>query len=118
MTLVEAPAEQADPGVRADGALLCATHDILRSAPALENILGRVKEGGRVVATGPKWAPWWRFDAAVARPGHLADQPGLRHDVRGLRPAVEPLAGLVPDLEVTEICFGAGYLASGTRTTH
>ena len=90
VTLVEAPAEQADPAVRADAALLCATHDILRSPPALENILGRVKEGGRVVATGPKWAPWWRFDAASLDLCHLAAQPGLRDDVRGLRPAVEP----------------------------
>jgi SAM-dependent methyltransferase len=115
VTLVEAPAEQADPGVHADAALLCATHDILRSPSALENILGCVKEGGRVVATGPKWAPWWRFDAfSLDRATWQVNQDYVT-TFEGFDRPWSHLAELVPDLEVTEICFGAGYLAAGTR---
>ncbi len=117
VTLVEAPAEQADPGVRADAALLCATHDILRSPPALENILDRVKEGGRVVATGPKWAPWWRFDAPSLDLATWQINQDYVTTFEGFDRPWSLLADLVPDLEVTEICFGAGYLAAGTRTT-
>lgn len=115
VTLVQAPAEQADPEVPVDAALLCATHDILRSPPALENILGRVKEGGRVVATGPKWAPWWRFDAASLDLCTWQLNQDYVTTFEGFDRPWSHLAELVPDLEVTEICFGAGYLAAGTR---
>ena len=51
-TLVEAPAEDARVPVRADAALLCGTHDIVRSEGALRNVLRQVRPGGRVVAAG------------------------------------------------------------------
>src|SRR5262245_37987492 len=41
-TLVEAPAEEARVPVRADAALLCGTHDIVRSEGALRNVLRNV----------------------------------------------------------------------------
>ena len=42
-----------------DAALFCFTHDVLRSRPALEAVVGRLRPGGRVAAVGPMWAPWW-----------------------------------------------------------
>jgi SAM-dependent methyltransferase len=115
VTLVEAPAEEADPGVRADAALLCATHDILRSPPALANILNLLEEGGRVVATGPKWAPRWRLDAFSLDVATWQANRDYVTTFEGFDRPWSHLAELVPDLEVTEICFGAGYLAAGTR---
>lgn len=115
VTLIEAPAEQANPSVRADAALLCATHDILRSPPALENVLRHVRDGGRVVAAGPKWAPWWRPDA----PSLDLSTWQLNHDYvttfEGFEQPYSHLAELLPDLDVTDAGFGAGYLAAGTR---
>ncbi len=42
-----------------DAALFCFTHDVVRSRPALEAVVGRLRPGGRVAAVGPMWAPWW-----------------------------------------------------------
>lgn len=42
-----------------DAALFCFTHDVLRSRPTLEAVVGRLRPGGRVAAVGPMWAPWW-----------------------------------------------------------
>jgi ubiquinone/menaquinone biosynthesis C-methylase UbiE len=116
VTLLEASAEQVDPAVQGDAALLCATHDILRSRPALENVLRHVRVGGRVVAAGPKWAPWWRPDGASL---DLFTWE-LNHDYvttfEGFEQPWSHLAELIPDLEVTETGFGAGYLVGGTRS--
>jgi ubiquinone/menaquinone biosynthesis C-methylase UbiE len=51
--------EQLRPDDRLDAALFCFTHDVLRSRPALEAVVGRLRPGGRVAAVGPMWAPWW-----------------------------------------------------------
>src|SRR5580700_949662 len=40
VTVVQAPAEDAEIGVSADAALFCAVHDILQSPDALRNVLG------------------------------------------------------------------------------
>jgi ubiquinone/menaquinone biosynthesis C-methylase UbiE len=116
VTLIKASAEHFDPGVQGDAALLCATHDILRSRPALENLLRHVKVGGRVVAAGAKWVPWWRPDGASL---DLCTWQ-LNHDYvttfEGFAQPWSHLAELIPDLEVTETGFGVGYLVAGTRS--
>jgi ubiquinone/menaquinone biosynthesis C-methylase UbiE len=116
ITLMEASAEQVDPGVQGDAALLCATHDILRSRPALENLLRNVKVGGRVVAAGPKWVPWWRLDG----PSLDLFTWELNHDYvttfEGFEHPWSHLAELISDLEVAETGFGVGYLVAGTRS--
>ncbi len=115
VTLLEAPAEEAEPVVEADAALLCATHDILRSPPALQNVLRHVKDGGRIVAAGPKWAPWWRPDAAPVDLCTMQINRGYVTTFEGFGQPCSHLARLVPDLEVREVAFGAGYLAAGRR---
>ena len=51
--------EQLRPDDVLDAALFCFTHDVLRSRPALEAVVARLRPGGRVAAVGPMWAPWW-----------------------------------------------------------
>ncbi|HEX2105298.1 MAG TPA: methyltransferase domain-containing protein [Solirubrobacteraceae bacterium] len=115
VTVVAAPAEEAGLPVVADAALLCATHDILRSPPALANVVRHVRPGGRIVAGGPKWAPWWRPGAAalnlwtwqVNRP-YVTTFAGFDRPWSGL----EDLLG---DVEVEEVLYGGGFIAAGTR---
>jgi ubiquinone/menaquinone biosynthesis C-methylase UbiE len=113
VTLLEAPAEEAQPAVEADAALLCATHDILRSPPALRNVLRHVKDGGRVVAAGMKWTPWWRPDAVSVDLYTWRLNKDYVTTFEGFGHPCSHLAELVPDLEVTDVCFGAGYVAAG-----
>jgi precorrin-6B methylase 2 len=59
VVLIQAPAEEAVIPVEADAALFYATHDIMRTPRALENVVAHLKRGARVLAVGMKWAPWW-----------------------------------------------------------
>ena len=56
VTVVQAPAEDAEIGLTADAALFCAVHDILQSPDALRNVLTRLRPGAWVAAGGGKWA--------------------------------------------------------------
>lgn len=48
--LIESPAEEAESPLEGDGALFCATHDILRSPLALKNVISQLRPGAPVVA--------------------------------------------------------------------
>ena len=61
VVLVQAPVEEAVLPAVADHALFCATHDVLQSEAALDNVLAHVRDGGTVAATGGKWGPPWAF---------------------------------------------------------
>src|SRR5690242_11465907 len=56
VTVVQAPAEDAEIGLIADAALFCAVHDILQSPDALRNVLTGLRPGAWVAAGGGKWA--------------------------------------------------------------
>jgi len=56
VTVVRAPAEDAEIPVTADAALFCAVHDILQSPDALRNVLDSLRPGAWVAAGGGKWA--------------------------------------------------------------
>ena len=114
--LVCASAEEAAIPRTADAALLCAVHDVMRSPAALANVLGHVREGGRIVAGGAKWAPW-RQPGAVSR--NLSTWSLNRECVTTFEGFQQPwsrLADLVPDLHVEDVYFGGGYIASATRS--
>ncbi len=92
--LVQAPIEEAELPVVADHALFCATHDVLQSAAALDNVLSHVRDGGTVAAGGGKWAPAW---ALGLNAGILALHSPLRARLHGLRPPLDaPLAAAEP----------------------
>jgi SAM-dependent methyltransferase len=115
VSLVPAAAEDAAIPATADAALLCGVHDVMRSPPALANVLAHLREGGRVVAGGPKWAPWWHPGSPAL---NLSTWAGNRDCVTTFEGFDRPwgdLAALVGDLEVEELCLGAAYIAAGTR---
>jgi len=111
VVLVQAPVEEAELPVVADHALFCATHDVLQSGAALDNVLSHVRDGGTVAAAGGKWAPLW---AMGLNAGILALHAPYVHDFAGFDRPWAKLAPRVDRLRVQEVAMGGGYLASGT----
>jgi demethylmenaquinone methyltransferase/2-methoxy-6-polyprenyl-1,4-benzoquinol methylase len=113
--LVGATAEDAEiPTGRADAVLICGVHDVMRSQSALANVLRHLRDGGRVVAAGAKWAPWWQ-------PGSLAVNLvtwGVNRDYvttfEGFDRPWGRLAEMLADFRVEEVYAGGGYIAAGT----
>ena len=110
VTLIESDAESADIRRTADAALFCAAHDILQSAGAIRNVLCHVRAGGRCVAVGAKWAPPWLFGLNVVTA--LVHRQYVGSFV-GFDEPWKVLMQFVPQLQVTEMAFGAGYAAVG-----
>jgi ubiquinone/menaquinone biosynthesis C-methylase UbiE len=108
--LVAAPVAQAPISLAADAALFCAVHDVLQSPDALANVFDHLRPGAAVAAIGGKWPPTWNvalraWVAELHRP-FISDFTGFDRPWR-------LLAGFVPDLSVTELGAGGGYLAVG-----
>ena len=94
----------------ADAALFCAVHDVLQSPAALTHVFAHLRPGAAVAATGGKWPPRWN----VALRAWVADlHAPFIHDFTGFNQPWRLLAGYVPDLKVTELGAGGGYLAVG-----
>jgi ubiquinone/menaquinone biosynthesis C-methylase UbiE len=110
VTLIESDAESADIRRSADAALFCAAHDILQSSGAIRNVIRHVRPGGRCVAVGAKWAPPWYFGLNILTA--LAHRPYVNSFV-GFDKPWSVLMQFVPQLQVTEMAFGAGYAAAG-----
>ena len=108
--LLTAPVAQAPIGRTADAALFCAVHDVLQSPAALTHVFAHLRPGAAVAATGGKWPPRWN----VVLRAWVADlhRPFIQ-DFTGFDQPWRLLAGFVPDLHVTELGAGAGYLAVG-----
>ena len=110
VTVVQAPAEDAEIGLTADAALFCAVHDILQSPDALRNVLTRLRPGAWVAAGGGKWAA----PVMVA----LNSMVGMLHapyvrDFSGFDRPWRHLERLVEDVRVEEMAFGSGYVMTG-----
>ena len=111
VVLVQAPVEEAVLPAVADHALFCATHDVLQSEAALDNVLAHVRDGGTVAATGGKWGPPWAF---ALNAGVLALHAPFVRDFAGFDRPWGRLQPRVAGLRVQEVGMGGGYLASGT----
>ena len=112
VTVVQAPAEDAEIGLTADAALFCAVHDILQSPDALRNVLTTLRPGAWVAAGGGKWAA----PVMVA----LNSMVGMLHapyvrDFSGFDRPWRYLERLVEDVRVEEMAFGSGYVMTGRR---
>lgn len=114
VVLVQSPVEQAELPAVADHALFCATHDLLQSDAALDNVLAHMRDGGTVAATGGKWAPPW---AIALNAGILALHAPYVRDFSGFDRPWNRLESRLQGLRVREVAMGGGYLASGTIPT-
>ena len=108
--LVVAPVAQAPIDRVADAALFCAVHDVLQSPDALAHVFAHLRPGAAVAAIGGKWPPRWN----LALRAWVADlHAPFISDFTGFDQPWRLLAGFVPDLQVTELGAGGGYLAVG-----
>jgi ubiquinone/menaquinone biosynthesis C-methylase UbiE len=108
--LYAAPVAEAPFHVVADAALFCAVHDVLQSRAALTHVFAHLRPGAAVAAIGGKWPPTWN----VVLRAWVADLHGpFISDFTGFDQPWRLLAGFVPDLSVTELGAGGGYLAVG-----
>jgi demethylmenaquinone methyltransferase/2-methoxy-6-polyprenyl-1,4-benzoquinol methylase len=110
VTVVQAPAEDAEIGLTADAALFCAVHDILQSPDALRNVLARLRPRAWVAAGGGKWAP--PMMVALNSVVSLLHAPYVR-DFSGFDRPWRHLERLVEDVKVQEMAFGSGYVMTG-----
>jgi SAM-dependent methyltransferase len=111
--LVRAAAEDAELGVLVDAAILCGVHDVMRSPDALANIVRHVRAGGRIVAGGAKWAPWWRPGSAPLNVSTWAVNRDYVTTLEGFDRPWSRLAELVPRLQIEEVYYGGAYIAWG-----
>jgi SAM-dependent methyltransferase len=110
VTLITAPADEAEIPVVADAAVFSAVHDIMQSQPALDNVFAHLRPGAWVAAVGGKWA---RAGILSLDPiTYTIHQPYVRSFAGFDRPwrLLEPM---LVEFTVTEVAFGTGYLALG-----
>lgn len=110
--LVLGSAEDVSIPVVADAALLCFTHDVLRTPRALQNIVAHVRPGGRIAAVGPMWAPWWA-PAMNLMIWYVASQYVTTFE--GFSAPWSHLARFVPELVVEPQELAGVFFAWGTR---
>jgi ubiquinone/menaquinone biosynthesis C-methylase UbiE len=104
------PTAQAPLDCHADAALFCAVHDVLQSPAALAHVFDHLQPGAGVAAIGGKWPPAWNWPLRA----WVADlHAPFISDFTGFDQPWRLLAGFVPDLQVTELGAGSGYLAVG-----
>ena len=110
VTVVQAPAEDAEIGLTADAALFCAVHDILQSPDALKNVMTTLRPGAWVAAGGGKWAA--PMMVALTSMVSMLHAPYVR-DFTGFDRPWRHLAQMVEDVQVREMAFGSGYIVTG-----
>jgi hypothetical protein len=79
---------------------------------SLANVLDHLGDGARIIAGGPKWAPWRRSDGLSS---NLSEWRMNRECVTTFEGFTRPwshLEQLVDDLVVDEVFHGGGYVAS------
>lgn len=94
-----------------DGALFFMTHDIMRTPAALDNILGGLRPGARVVSFGPKKSAWWNVPVNAVT---MSKAKGYHTTLEGFRRPWSPhLESRLEDFKVRPKMVGGGYLATG-----
>ena len=96
----------------ADAAIFFFTHDLLRTPAALDNVIGAVRPGGRVVTAGMQRPPLWL--APIALPAQVI----MRRYVttyEGLRKPWDLLVDGLEDVTSDSRLLGAIYTVAGSR---
>jgi len=110
VTLIESAMETADLQGPVDAILFNFTHDVLRSARALERIFAAARPGTRVAVAGMKLAPWWLAPLnAVVR----AQARPYMTTFEGLARPWDLLEAYLEGFERETVLFGTGYIGWG-----
>ena len=111
VSLINAPAEEAQFNETADAFLFSFAHDVLQSSRTLHNLFQRATPGARVAACGIKLAPWWNIPL-----NYFIYQIAWKYHTehKGLLEPWGCLERFVSDLKVKVKAFGTIYVAFGT----
>jgi ubiquinone/menaquinone biosynthesis C-methylase UbiE len=115
VTLLNAPVEEAIIPLKADAALFCFTHDIMRSPEAVKNVVNHLKPGAKVVSVGLKWA-----EAPGLLPVNMMVWGAALASTTTLEGLSEPWSHLeesIAELWIEEFMMGTIYLATGILRT-
>jgi SAM-dependent methyltransferase len=112
VTIVNAPAEEAVIEQPVDAVLFFLTHDVMRSPAAIENTVGHVRGGGRIVAFGAKLPPLWAFPLIPLV--WLVGRPYVT-TYEGVRKPWDLLNRSVPNLRARSTLLGCTYFAWGSK---
>lgn len=94
-----------------DGALFFMTHDIIRNPDAIDNVLGALRPGARVVSFGPKLAARWNF---LVRGYTLWKASSYHTTFEGFqKPWTPHLESRLVDFHVRPRMMGGAYMAWG-----
>jgi SAM-dependent methyltransferase len=113
--LVQADVAEAEIPAIGDGSLLCGVHDVMRSPAALANVLDHLRAHARIVAGGPKWAPWRGSAACLMNFRAWRTNRDYVTTFEGFGRPWSCLELLADNLVVDEVFHGGGYIASGFR---
>jgi ubiquinone/menaquinone biosynthesis C-methylase UbiE len=110
VTLIEAPAEEAEFDAKADAALFAFTHDVLQLPAAVANVVAHLKPGGHVSSVGAKLGARWNlpvnfFVRRAAKP-YVTTFDGLDRPWRYLE-------RYAPNVKASDLALGGAYVASG-----
>ena len=106
-----APAESVELPEPADAVLFNYTHDILRTPPAVVNIVRQLKPGARVAIAGIKFFPWWTGPLNLL--AWLKNRPYNAKAADLWHPWDRIEAYCQSPLQRWSTQFGMGYIASG-----
>ncbi len=112
VVLINASVEEASIPRDVDAVLFSLTHDVMRSPLALQNVMRSVKQRGRIVAAGAKWASWWAW------PVNIAVWYGARRFTTTFEGFSRPWSHLDPyiaRLQLESHLLGTIYVAWGTK---
>jgi demethylmenaquinone methyltransferase/2-methoxy-6-polyprenyl-1,4-benzoquinol methylase len=110
VTLLRSAAQEIALPQPVDALLFHYTHDILRSAAALDRVLACARPGARVAIAGIKYFPRWLEPLNV---WVYAKNAGYNGAPGGLRTPWDRIAPRLADWRFTPTQLGMGYLASG-----
>lgn len=104
----QAAAQLALPAAQFDAALFNYTHDILRSPPAVANLMRQLRPGARIAVAGMKFPPKWAWPLrAIAR----YQNRSYNGNYAALDAPWDTLLPHVCDFSMRSTLFGTGYIA-------